>query len=140
VTILDSANRKVKFKPGQIKGYGFIYRSKKYIYISKVVDDENHAVFVWPMEMGKRVNEYYYYTSNAHDPGKGGMGGMEEVYVLENDAHEVIAITQGGSLINGYKGQLRKFFEEDKPVLRLIPDIVKEFHDITKLVKAANEF
>ncbi len=138
VVILDSNNNKIKLKPKDISGYGFIYHSKKYVYVSKVVDDEDKKVFVWPLHLGKKINEYYYYTYNSSDLAKGSMGAVSEIYVLEDDAKQTVSITQGGSLINSYKSQLRKFFENDKQLLKLIVEDVKEFHDISKFVQAAN--
>jgi hypothetical protein len=138
VVILDSNSKKVRLKPKDINGYGFTYKSKKYTYVSKVVDDEDRTVFVWPLELGRKISEYYYYTYNSSDLAKGSMGAIAEVYVLEDDAKQITSITRGGSLINSYKAQLRKFFESDKQLLRLIADDVKDFHDIPKFVRAAN--
>jgi len=139
VFILDSNNKDRKLKPKDINGYGFIYQSKKYVYVSKVVDDEDKMVFVWPQNLGKKINEYYYYTFNSTNLAKGSMGAVDEVYVLEDEAKQTVSITRGGSLINSYKSQLRKFFENDKQLLRLIVDDVKDFHDIPKFVQAANK-
>jgi len=139
VVILDSNKKETKLKPKDINGYGFTYQSKKYVYVSKVVDDEDKMVFVWPQNLGKKINEYYYYTYNSSDLAKGSMGAVAEIYVLEDDAKQTVSITRGGSLINSYKSQLRKFFENDKQLLRLIVDDVKDFHDIPKFVQAANK-
>jgi hypothetical protein len=139
VVILDSNKKETKLKPKDINGYGFTYHSKKYVYVSKVVDDEDKMVFVWPQNLGKKINEYYYYTYNSTDLAKGSMGAVAEIYVLEDDARQTVSITRGGSLINSYKSQLRKFFENDKQLLRLIVDDVKDFHDIPKFVQAANK-
>ena len=138
VVILDNSNNKVTLKPKDIYGYGFTYQSKKYNYVSKVVDDEDKTVFVWPVNLGKKVNEYYYYTYNSSDLAKGSMGAISEVYVLEDDAKRTVSITRGGSLINSYKSQLRNFFESDKQLLQLIVEDVKDFHDISTFVRAAN--
>jgi hypothetical protein len=66
------------------------------------------------------------------------MGAISEVYVLEDDAKRTVSITRGGSLINSYKSQLRNFFESDKQLLQLIVEDVKDFHDISTFVRAAN--
>ncbi len=138
VVVLDSSNNKITLKPKDINGYGFTYQSKKYNYVSKVVDDEDKTVFVWPLNLGKKINEYYYYTYNSSDLAKGSMGTFSEVYVLEDDAKQTVSITRGGSLINSYKSQLRKFFENDKRLLQLIVENVKDFHDISTFVRVAN--
>jgi hypothetical protein len=138
VVVLDSDNKKIKLKPKDINGYGFFYQSKNYTYVSKVVDDEDNTVFVWPLNLGKKINEYYYYYYNSSDLAKGSMGALAEVYVLEDDSKQTVSITKGGSMINSYKSQLRKFFESDKQLLRMIVEDVKDFHDIPKFVQAAN--
>jgi hypothetical protein len=138
VVVLDSAGRKVKLKPKDINGYGFLYRTKRYIYVSKVVDDEDKSVFVWPLNLGKKINLYYYYNYNSTNLAKGSMGAVDEVYVVEDDAKQTVSITRGGSLVNSFKAQLRNFFDNDKQLLRLIVQDVKDFHDIPKFVQDAN--
>ena len=138
VYTLDSNGKKIKQTPGMINGYGFTYQSKKYIYVSKVLDDDGKTVFVWPLHLGKKINEYYYYTYNSADLDKGGMAEVSGVYVLEDDATEITCITKGGSVINNYKSQLRRFFENDKELLKLIVEYVDNFDDISKFVQAAN--
>jgi hypothetical protein len=96
VVILDSSNKKIKLQPKDIIGYGFSYHSKKYAYVSKVVDDEDKTVFVRPLNLGRKINVYYYYTFNTSNLAKGSMGAPSEVYVLEDDAKQTVSITQGG--------------------------------------------
>lgn len=140
VTMLDSAGKKIKYTASEINGYGFIYLKKKYIYVSRQVDEDGKMMFVWPMIYGKKINEYYYYNYNTSDMYKGSMGATDEVYVLEDDeTKETVAVTRGGSLTNTYKSQLRKFFENDKKVLAVLVQDVKDFHDIPKFVRDANK-
>ena len=139
VTVLDNAGAKKKYTPADINGYGFVYKSKKYIYVTKQVDDDGKAMFVWPRSLGKKINEYYYYSYNTSDLAKGSTGGLEEVYVLEEpETKETVSITKGGAWTNNLKEQLRKFFENDKHLLTLLTKDVKEFHDIPGFVKDAN--
>jgi len=138
VTVLDSAGNKKKYAPSDINGYRFYYQSKKYIYVAKQVDEDGKMMFLWPLSLGKKINEYYYYSYNSSDMGKGYID-KAEVYVLEDaETKETVSITQGGSLSNTYKAQLRKFFENDKKVLTILAKDVKSFHDISKFVKDAN--
>jgi len=138
VTVMDSSGRKITFGPKDLEGYGFVYQSRKYTYVSKRVDEDGTLMFVWPVNLGKRVNEYYYYNFNSSDLRKGSWGGRADVYVLEDAAKETISITRGGSLANTYKQQLRNFFENDKQLLELIAIEVNDFYDISRFVKAAN--
>jgi hypothetical protein len=140
VTLLDSAGNKKKFNPGDIYGYAFFYHSKKYMYVSRQVEDNGKRMFLWPLELGKRINEYYYYTYNSDNLNKGSMGAINELYVIEDaETKETISVARGGSLTENYKSQLRRFFENDKKVLALLAQDVKNFHDISKFVKDANK-
>ncbi len=139
VTISDSAGHKKKYTPQDINGYAFVYHDKGYIYVSRQVDEDGRRLFLWPLNLGKKINEYYYYNYNTSDLDKGAMGSMNEVYVLEDaETKETVAITKGGSLSNSYKAQLRKFFEADKKIMALLVQDVKEFHDIYRFVKDSN--
>jgi hypothetical protein len=139
VTVLDSAGNKMKYAPEDINGFGFFYNSKKYIYVSKDIDDDREMMFVWPMHLGKSVNEYCYYRSNSDDLGKAGMATTDVIYVLENaETNEMTSITKGGSVLNTYMQQLRRFFENDKRLMKLISQDVIDFNDIPKFVKDAN--
>jgi hypothetical protein len=139
VTILDSGGDKKKYTPRDINGYGFVYNSKTFIYVSKDVDDNGQMMFVWPVNLGKSVNEYCYYRSNSDDLDKSGMAASDKIYVLENaETDEAVSITRGGSLLNTYMQQLRRFFENDKRLMKLITQDVKTFDDISRFVEDAN--
>ena len=140
VTILDSGGNKKKYTSNDINGYGFVYNSKTYIYASKDIDDNGQMMFVWPVNLGKSVNEYCYYRSNSDDLDKSGMAAPEKIYVLENaETNETVSITRGGSLLNTYMQQLRRFFESDKRLMKLITQDVKSFDDISMFVEDANK-
>ena len=139
VTILDSNGNKKKYTPNDINGYGFIYNSKAYIYVSKDVDDNGQMMFVWPVNLGKSINEYCYYRSNSDDLDKAGMAAPDEIFVLENtETNQTASIVKGGSLLNTYMHQLRSFFENDKRLMKLITQDVKSFTDISRFVEDAN--
>jgi hypothetical protein len=139
VTILDSAGNKKKYTSNDINGYGFIYNSKTYIYVSKDVDDNGQMMFLWPVNLGKSVNEYCYYRSNSDDLDKSGMAEPDKIYVLENaETDETVSITRGGSLLNTYMQQLRRFFESDKRLMKLITQDIKSYNDISRFVEDAN--
>lgn len=139
VTILNSGGKKVKYTPKDLSGYGFVYQNKAYVYVSRQIDDEGTTKFLWPMNQGDKVNEYYYYDYNTSDLQKGSMGATNGVYVLEDPvSKDIVALTKGGSVINSFKAQLRKFFENDKQMLALVNKDVKEFKDIPAFVKDAN--
>jgi hypothetical protein len=139
VTILDSGGNKKKYTPNDINGYGFVYNSKTYIYVSRQVEDNGAIMFVWPIKVGKSVNEYCYYRSNSDDLDKSGMASPDKIYVLENaETNEMACITRGGSVLNTYMQQLRRFFENDKRLMKLLTQDVKSFDDISKFVEDAN--
>ena len=140
VTILDSTGNKKKYTPKDISGYAFVYNNKKYIFHSIQIEDDGKRMFVWPLNMGKRINEYYYYTYNSSDLQKGSLGALGEIYVLENaETTETVSITRGGSWTNNYRTQIRRFFENDKKILKAMAQDLKEFHDIDKFVIDANK-
>jgi hypothetical protein len=140
VTIMDSLGNINKYAPNDIGGYAFIYQTKKYSYVSKQVEDDGTRLFLWPLHLGKKINEYYHYTINSANLDKGSMGAISEVYVLEiADTKETISLMRGGSLTENYKSQMRRFFENDKALLTILAKDVKNFHDISQFVKDANK-
>src|SRR5580704_7820626 len=139
VTIMDSLGNIKKYSPNDISGYAFIYHAKKYSYVSKQVEDDGTRLFLWPLHLGKKINEYYHYSVNSANLDKGSMGAVSEVYVLEiADTKETVSLLQGGSLTENYKSQMRRFFENDKTLLTLLAKDVKNYHDISQFVKDAN--
>jgi hypothetical protein len=139
VTVLDSAGDKIKYTPNDINGYAFVYNEKIYNYVSKAVDDNGEMKFLWPVNVGKKINEYCYYRSNSDNLDKGGMASVDINYVLENAlTGETTAITRGGSVMNTYKDQLRRFFENDNKLMALITRDVHDYTDIQKFVEDAN--
>jgi hypothetical protein len=140
VTLLDSAGKKKKYSPNDISGYAFIYQNKKYVYVSKQVENDGERLFLWPLNLGKKINEYYHYTINSANLNKGSMGAISEVYVLENtETTETISLLRGGTLTDNYQAQMRRFFENDKKLLILLAKDVKHFNDISLFVKDANK-
>ena len=96
-------------------------------------------MFLWPVNLGKSVNEYCYYRSNSDDLDKSGMAEPDKIYVLENaETDETVSITRGGSLLNTYMQQLRRFFESDKRLMKLITQDIKSYNDISRFVEDAN--
>jgi hypothetical protein len=139
VNILDSTGKKLKYTPKELQGYGFVYQNKAYEYVSRQIDDEGTTKFLRPMNLGDKINGYFYYDYNTSDLQKGSMGSTNEVYVLEDPvSKDIVAVTKGGSVINSYKAQLRKFFENDKQMLALLNKDVKEFKDIPAFIRDAN--
>lgn len=59
VTIMDSLGNIKKYTPNDISGYSFVYHNKKYSYVSKQVEDDGTKLFLWPLHLGKKINEYY---------------------------------------------------------------------------------
>jgi hypothetical protein len=139
VIILDSAGVKKKYKPNEISGYAFVYNDKKYVYVSKQVEEEGTKVFLWPVNLGNKINEYYYYTTTAVNTDKGSTGSAADVYVLEiTETKETLTLTRGGTLTDNFKNKMRRFFEYDKKLLTILARDVKNFHDISKFVVDAN--
>jgi hypothetical protein len=140
VTIVDSIGQKKKYKPNDISGFAFAYHTKKYTYVSIQVEDDGTKMFLWPLNKGSKINEYYYYTINSTNTDKGDTGSGAEVYVLEIvETKETITLTRGGTLTDNFKNKMRRFFENDKKLLTLLTKDVKNFHDISKFVKDAND-
>jgi hypothetical protein len=140
VTIVDSIAGKKKYRPNEISGFSFTYQSKKYTYASIQVEDDGTKMFLWPLNLGKKINEYYYYTTNSSGTDKGSSDAGSEIYVLEDaETKETITLTRGGTLTDNFRTRMRRFFENDKQLLTLLARDVKNFHDISKFVIDANK-
>ena len=139
VSVMDSVGTKKTFKPGEISGYSFTYHAKKYVYLSKKTNSEGKTLFVWPRNLGKKINEYYYYSLHTSALPKGSTGSLSEVYLLEDpQTLATVAITRGGAWTDNFKQQLNKLFENDKNLLKLIAKEVNDFHDVPLFVQDAN--
>jgi hypothetical protein len=139
VSFLDSLGNQRRYTPNDINGYAFFYRNKKYVYVSRQVEDDGSRLFLWPLNLGRKINEYYHYTLNSSNLDKGSMNAIAEVYVLENaETKETISLMRGGTLTDNYRAQMRRFFENDKTLLAILAKDVKQFHDISRFVKDAN--
>ena len=139
VTIIDSAGAKKKYRPNEISGFAFTYLAKKYIYVSIQVEDDGTRLFLWPLNQGKKINEYYYYTTNSSDTDKGSADTGSGIYVLEDaETKETVTLTRGGTLTDNFRTKMRRFFENDKKLLTILARDVKDFHDISRFVIDAN--
>ena len=56
VEIVDSINGNQKFKPKDIKGFGFLYKEKNYIFFSKPTITENNFRFLEPFILGTKTS------------------------------------------------------------------------------------
>ncbi|HTD40850.1 MAG TPA: hypothetical protein VK671_09535, partial [Mucilaginibacter sp.] len=96
-------------------------------------------LFLWPLNQGKKINEYYYYMTNLSGTDKGSSETGSEIYVLEDaETKETVTLTRGGTLTDNFRTKMRRFFENDKKLLTLLARDVKDFHDISKFVADAN--
>ena len=139
VTIVDSMGVKKKYRPNEISGFAFTYLAKKYTYVSIQVEDDGTRLFLWPLNQGKKINEYYYYMTNLSGTDKGSSETGSEIYVLEDaETKETVTLTRGGTLTDNFRTKMRRFFENDKKLLTLLARDVKDFHDISKFVADAN--
>lgn len=133
----DSNNDLKKFKPEDIKRFGFIYNGESYRLFSKPIFTENTLRFLQPTVLGKKSSLYQFQTYDQNGAPLG------TFYTLEKNDGTYAFLTTGLKSLDKFKELLKEFYQENSDILQLIDSRFTERKsvqaDMIELVETANK-
>ncbi len=136
VEVQDSNNNLKKFKPEDIKRFGFIYNGEVFSLFSKPIFTETTLRFLEPTVLGEKSSLYQFQTYDQNGAPLG------TFYTLEKNDGTFAFVTTGLKSLDKFKNLLKEFYQESPDLLQLIDSRFKERKsiqaDMIELVEAAN--
>ncbi len=137
VEIVDSINGNKKFKPNDIKSFGFLYKEINYIFFSKPTITENNLRFLQPFIIGPKTSIYWFHTVDQNGIPLG------TFYTFEKADGTYTFLSTGVLSLSKFRESLKEFYKDYLEVQQLID---KRFqnkpsikHDIIEIVQAVNK-
>ena len=135
VEIIDSTNESKVLTPEDIKGYGYHYKNKDYVFMSKKIK-KGTLYFLEQIVGGTKASLYQYISSNF------GYGSDKVFYTFEKAGGINLFIVNYAAL-SDFRNELRFFYSENIEVQKLIDS---KFNgrghiqdDIKEIVEAVNK-
>jgi len=136
VEVMDSVKGTIKFKPGDIRSYGFTYNGTNYKFFSPSCS-KGFNKFLQAIILGKKTNLYTFQTIDANGYPLGA------VYTLEKPDGTCVFFNIVERRLSIYKEKLKEFYKDDLELQQLID---KKFQNkifiernIKEMVEAANK-
>ncbi|MBN7814031.1 hypothetical protein [Algoriphagus pacificus] len=137
VDVQDSNNSMKKFKPEDIKRFGFIYNDENFTLYSKPIFTETTLRFLQPTVLGEKSSLYQFQTYDQNGVPLG------IFYTLEKSDGTYAFLTTGLKSLDKFKELLKEFYEENPDLLQLIDSRFTERKsvqaDMVELVETANK-
>ena len=112
VEIIDSSNESKVLTPEDIKGYGYHYKNKDYVYMSKKIK-KGTLYFLEQIVGGTKASLYQYISSS------GGYGSDKVFYTFEK-AGGINLFIDNYAALSDFRNELRFFYNENIGVQKLI--------------------
>ncbi len=126
VETVDSGKQTKKFTPEDIRGFGFSYNDKRYVFASKPVKDGS-LKFLSAVYLGDRSSLYQYgYVTS----GGAGMSSKQVFYTFEKSGGQYLFLKN--ILNKEFRNQVREFYKEFPHVVELIDTRLKYWLDLDK--------
>ncbi|WP_166919629.1 hypothetical protein [Flavobacterium poyangense] len=136
VEVVDNSNNTKKFKPEDIRSYGFLYNDKQYLFFSKPTISINNLKFLQPIIRGQKTSLYYFDTVNQNG------ARMGTFYTLEKTDGTYIFLISATRL-SKYRNELKDFYKDNTTVQQLIDTKFQSKtsieSDLIKIVEAVNK-
>ncbi|MEQ1797916.1 MAG: hypothetical protein ABL872_08180 [Lacibacter sp.] len=137
VEIVDSINGTKKFKPKDIKGFGFTYKEKHYHFFSKPAITERNVRFLQPFIIGQKTSVYWFHTVDQNGIPLG------TFYTFEKADGTYTFFSTGELSLSRFRASLKEFYKDYPEVQQLIDTKFQTKpslkHDITEIVEAVNK-
>lgn len=135
VEIVDSARQTKRFTPPDIRGFGFLYNHKRYVFASKPAKDGS-LKFLSAVYLGHRSSLYQYgYVTS----GGAGASSKQVFYTFEKSGGQFLFLKN--ILNKEFRNQVREFYKEFPQAVELIDmrlrywlDLDKDLRDILQKV------
>jgi hypothetical protein len=137
VEILDSITQNSKkFKPGDIKGFGFVYKHISYSFFSQPTITKNNLRFLQALLLTPETNVYVFKTADENGRAIG------TFYTFERKDGTYTFLSTGIKNLEKFKETLKEFYK-DKAALQAIIDTkftsrIAIERDIITIAKTAN--
>ena len=135
VDVIDSANESTKMKPGDIKAFGFVLKSKNYSYFSKPSGTDKNLKFLQPLVQGKNTSLYFFETLDQNGRHQG------TFYTIEKEENTYTYLSTGLLRLQKVKEQLTELYKSYSGIDSLIntkfqnrADLQQDLIDIAKEV------
>lgn len=138
VEVNDSISGDKKFRPEDIKGFGFIYNGVNYKLFSQPTITENNLRFLQPVILGQKTSLYQFQTVNQYGTPLG------TFYTFEKADGTYAFLNTGIRNLDNYRETLKTFYSDNLEVQEII-DMKFQSRmsingDIIKIVQTANKF
>lgn len=137
VEIVDSIKGTKKFKPDDIKGFGFLYNEKRYRFFSKPTITEKNIRFLQPFILGQKTSVYWFHTTDQNGAPLG------TFYTLEKADGTYTFFSTAELNLSKFRASLKEFYKDYLEVQQLIDAKFQTRtsfkNDITELVQAVNK-
>lgn len=114
VEIEDSLNGTKKFKPNDIKSFGFLYKEKNYTFFSKPTITENNFRFLQPFIAGPKTSVYWFHTLDQNGAHLG------TFYTFEKEDGTYTFLSTGIRSLDRFRSTLKEFYKVNAEVQQLI--------------------
>jgi hypothetical protein len=137
VEVNDSVSGDKKFKPEDIKGFGFIYNGEKHKLFSQPTITENNLRFLQPIILGQKTSLYQFQTVNQNGNPLG------TFYTFEKADGTYAFLNTGIRNLDNFKETLKTFYSDNLEVQKIIDtkfqSRISINDDIIKIVQTANK-
>jgi hypothetical protein len=114
VEVMDSINGAEKFKPDDIKCFGFVYKEENYRFFSKPAITLNNLRFIQPVILGPNTNLYQFQTVDQNGAPLG------VFYTFEKLDGSYTFLSTGLINLNKVKETLKEFYKENVAIQAFI--------------------
>lgn len=138
IEVIDSSNAAKRFTPTDIKGYGYVEKGYKYVFVSKPTKDGSYK-FLTPIYVGNKASLYQYgiYTSGSGSS----LASQKTFYTFEKSDGTYLFLL--GQTTKKFKNELKVFFKDNAEVVQLIDNSLKYWlemkKDLFKIMQLANK-
>ncbi len=137
VEIVDSINGAKKFKPNEIKRFGFLYKEKNYTFFSKPTITKKNIRFLQPFITGPKTSIYWFHTVDQNGAPLG------TFYTFEKEDGTYTFLSTGIRSLDKFRATLKEFYKENAEVQQLIDAKFQNRasinRDMMEIVQAVNK-
>jgi hypothetical protein len=137
VEAIDSISGDKKFKPVDIKGFGFLYNGETYRFFSQPTISENNLRFLQPVILGQKTSLYQFQTVDQNGAPLG------TFYTFEKPDGTYTFLNTGIRSLDTFRDTLKEFYKDNLDLQQLIDTKFQSRtsikSDIVEIVQTANK-
>ncbi|HOX82677.1 MAG TPA: hypothetical protein PLS08_06590, partial [Chryseolinea sp.] len=137
VEVMDSISGTKKFKPEEIKSFGFLFDGENYSLFSQPTITENNFRFLQPVIIGQKTSLYQFQTVGQNGASLG------TFYTFEKADGTYTFLNTGIKNLDKFRETLKEFYKENLGVQELVDTKFQSRtsikSDIIEIVQTANK-